>query len=442
MQILRLALKVGGTLLTALLIFTAHTMAQTSPTLSTLYNFTGSDDGGFPVAGVLISDGGTLSGTTSSGGTFGNGTVFSLKPPASPGGPWTEAVLHSFTGASGDGATPSGGLIIGSGPGGRPVLYGTTLFGGGSNSGTVFSLTPPTSAGGSWTETVLHSFTGVSGDGAYPSSMVIGPDGVLYGTTGAGGISACPTGGCGTVFSLTAPKAPGGAWTETVLYAFTGVSGDGSNPVGVAIGRHGVLYGATASGGTAGFLGTVFLLRPPTAPGSPWTETVLHSFTGSPSDGDSPGAGVVIGNGGVLYGTTLAGGTTNSGTVFSLRPPTSAGGSWTEAVLHNFSFVGDGAVPGAGVVIGSRGVLYGTTEYGGSGPCSGVGPTGCGTVFSLAPPASSGGAWTETVLHSFTGGSDGEYPFTAGVTGQDGVFYGTTKYGGSSNAGTVFSLRP
>jgi hypothetical protein len=440
MRILRLALKIGGTLSTTLLIFTAYTLAQTPPTITTLYTFTGNGDGEFPTAGVVSGDeGGALYGTTTGGGTFGNGTVFSLKAPASPGGPWTETVLYNFTGISGDGAVPSGDLVIGNGPSVHPVLYGTTLFGGGSNTGTVFSLTPPASAGGSWTETVLYSFTGVSGDGAYPSSMVIGRDGVLYGTTEEGGISACIMGSCGTVFSLTAPTAPDGAWTESVLYAFTGVSGDGAIPVGVVIGRDGVLYGTTAGGGTSS-LGTVFLLRPPTAPGGAWTEKLLHSFTGSPGDGAGPGAGVVIGNGGVLYGTTQGGGTMNIGTAFSVRPPTSAGGSWTEAVLHNFSFVGDGGDPTAGVAIGSSGVLYGTTAYGGSATCGSI-PPGCGIVFSLAPPASPGGAWTETVLHNFTGGSDGEYPF-AGVTGASDVLYGTTEYGGLSIAGTVFSLQP
>jgi uncharacterized repeat protein (TIGR03803 family) len=149
----------------------------------------------------------------------------------------------------------------------------------------------------------------------------------------------------------------------------------------------------------------------------------------------------------VLYGTTEEGGTgtggtgfacsSGCGTVFSLTPPATPGGAWTETVLHDFAFTGgDGAVPEAGVVIGTSGVLYGTTAYGGA--------SDAGTVFSLTPPASPGGAWTETVLHDFTGGSDGRYPEAGVAMGKSGGLFGTTDLGGAGtcNCGTVFALKP
>jgi uncharacterized repeat protein (TIGR03803 family) len=213
----------------------------------------------------------------------------------------------------------------------------------------------------------------------------------------------------------------------------------------VVIGSGGVLYGTTLNGGSGPCTGAsepgcgvVFSLTP-----GAWKETVLHEFIGG-SDGVQPFGPVVIGTGGVLYGTTLSGGTANAGTVFSLAPPTSPGGAWAETVLHTFTggFAGgDGADPNAGVVIGSGRVLYGTTEWGGNPTCTLT--FACGTVFSLTPPASPGGAWTETVLHEFIGEKDGDEPIGPVVIGKSGVLYGTTfGVGGASSWGTVFSLRP
>jgi len=354
MTVGRPALTICRTPFTALAVSSAYTLAQTVPTLTTLHSFTGGSDGEALWGGVVIGSAGVLYGTSGGGGTSsacyeGCGKVFSLTPPASPGSVWTEAVLYSFTG--GDGAGPEASVVIGSGG----VLYGTTEYGGtgscsGTGCGTVFSLTPPLFPGGTWTQTVLHNFTGSPGDGAIPqAALVIGGDGVLYGTTTYGGSGACvPPGsgtGCGTVFSLTPPAAPGGAWTETVLY----------------------------------------------------------NFTGYPTVGTNPYAGVVVGSGGALYGTTQYGGASGNGTVYSLTPPAGPGSAWTGAVLYAFSGASDGSVPVGGVVIGNGGVLYGTTELGGTGTCTGQGIFGCGTAFSLTPPTSAGGAWTQTVLYSFTG---------------------------------------
>jgi uncharacterized repeat protein (TIGR03803 family) len=332
----------------------------------------------------------------------------------------TLTTLHSFAGGS-DGSGPGVGVVIG--PGG--VLYGATNSGGTSNYGTAYSLTPPASPGGSWTKNTLYNFTGVN-DGAGPSHLVIGSNGRLYGT--AAGYVVGPS-YQGTVFSLTPPASPGGSWTETTLHIFT-CGDDGCIPSGgLVIGKAGALYGTTFYGGPTAN-GTVFSVTPPASPGGSWTEAVLHSFSGS--DGSGPYAGVVIGSGGVLYGTTQYGGTSFSlGTVFSVTPPSSAGGLWTETVLHSFVSADRGQEPAARVVIGAGGALCSTTIDGGA--------SNDGTVFCLRPPASPGDPWTEVVLHSFDG-SDGANPVGAVVIGPGHVLYGTTSAGGASNNGTVYQL--
>src|SRR5580658_6375393 len=143
----------------ALLIFTAFSAAPgtaqpPSPTLTTLYTFTGGSDGESPLAALLTGKGGVLYGTTYQGGTWNEGTVYSLTPPAAPGGTWTETVIYSFAGtATGDGSYPEGGVVVGK----DGVLYGTTYYGGTgaactNGCGTIYLLTPSASPGGAWTE--------------------------------------------------------------------------------------------------------------------------------------------------------------------------------------------------------------------------------------------------------------------------------------------------
>jgi len=357
------------------------------------------------------------------------GTIF---PFASHAAAQTLTTIHQFTGPPNDGAAPTAGVTIGSGS----TLYGATYYGGdpvcssagASGCGTAFSLVPPASQGRSWSETV-YAFPGRQGGGAYPEGNVtIRVDGLLYGTTFGGG-----SGSNGTAFSFKPPSSPGESIEERVLYRFAGPPADGASPAAnVVIGSGGVLYGTTEFGGTYDN-GTVFSLKPPGTAGGAWTETVLYNFAGYPRDGGLPTAGLVIGSGGVLYGATEYGGTYNYGTVFSLTPPASPGGSWTETVVHDFSASSDGAYPEAAVVIGSGGVLYGTTV--------GQGDFGFGTVFAVTPPASPGGDWSETVLHSFGGARDGASPNAAVTIGSGGVLYGTTDAGGI-DYGTVFSLTP
>jgi uncharacterized repeat protein (TIGR03803 family) len=259
------------------------------------------------------------------------------------------------------------------------------------------SLTPPAQ---SQTFSILYTFTG-GADGGFPvASLIRDPQGNLYGTTYAGGVS-----GAGTVFKLSR------AGKETVLYSFTGGS-DGLFPNSQVIqDSEGNLYGTTYEGGDF-HLGTVFRLS------RTGQVTVLQSFTGS-SDGASPVAGLIRDPEGNLYGTASGGGLGN-GTVFKL----SKTGKFT--VLYSFKGGSDGLLPMARLLRDSNGSLYGTTVLGGS--------YGYGTVFEL------GNAGKETVLYTFTGGSDGAEPSAGLIQDSKKNFYGTAFYGGAYGYGTVFKL--
>jgi len=293
------------------------------------------------------------------------------------------------------------------------ALYGTTQAGGTKQEGVVFELKQ---SKGSWEETVLHSFLGGS-DGSHPySDLYMDPvTGVLYGATYDGGSK-----NCGVVFQLALS---GQTWVETILFTLGGSSG--CNPEsGLREDASGNLYGTTLTGSEYGY-GNVFMLSPT---GGTWTQTVLHSFTGG-SDGAYAGR-LDLNSAGVLYGVTFSGGLHNDGTVFEL---TQSGGSWSETVIHNFSSSPDGSDPFGIRLDANTGFLYGTTEYGGT--------SNLGTVFRLTE---SGGVWSETVLHSFSGGSgDGALPEASPAENVDTTeIFGTTTEGGSKNVGTVFSVKP
>jgi uncharacterized repeat protein (TIGR03803 family) len=202
------------------------------------------------------------------------------------------------------------------------------------------------------------------------------------------------------------------AQTFNLLYSFTG-SPDGATPYGgVVLNTSGALFGTTTFGGTDS-LGTVYTL-------SKGKETVLYSFTGS-TDGGEPFAGVVDKSGN-LYGTTIADGS-GFGTVFEVNAKTKK-----ETVLYTFTGGADGSTPIGGLVIDTAGNLYGTTAGGGS--------SGEGTVFKVNPKTKK-----EKVLHSFTGGTDGDEPLYGNVVmDKAGNLYGTTVGGGSSGDGTVWEV--
>jgi hypothetical protein len=212
---------------------------------------------------------------------------------------------------------------------------------------------------------------------------------------------------------------------------------------------------------TKNLIFVIFLLTLPLAnnASAEWKEKVLYSFQGIP-DGAYPGAGVVFGADGNLYGTTTYGGANNCpgitqcGVVFQLQPPMQKGGAWSEHVLYVFKGVNsnDGDAPVGGVIFDQSGNLYGTTAYGGTGKCQLFGGrVGCGTVYELVPPKQKNGAWTEQVVYSFQSGKDGYFPWGNLTWDSAGNLYGSTQYGGghgSCNApyyqycGTVFKLSP
>ena len=318
-------------------------------------------------------------------------------------------------------------------PGPNGVYYGTTDDGGGAGNGTVFEFIPPAAGQSVWTQKVLHKFTGPP-DGSTPSSgLLVGKDGVIYSVTGTGG-----TAGFGVVFKLTPPASGQTDWTETILHNFQGGS-DGTAPYGTLIADgNGVLYGSTAGGGSAMSAGVVFSLTPPAAGQKEWTEAVLYAFQGNP-DGASPTTGLVRDDTGALYGMTSAGGANGAGAVYRLTAPTTGGGAWSETILYNFAGAPDGSYPNGGLARDGNGVLYGVTFSGGT--------SGWGTAFSLAPPPGGQGAWSENVLYSFSAGADGGSPDATPVLGSDGTLYGTTEISNISSssgagAGTVFALTP
>jgi uncharacterized repeat protein (TIGR03803 family) len=358
-----------------------------------LYPFAnGPGDGGVPNAGLLQASDGNFYGTTTYGGTNSYGTVFKITPSG------VETVLYSFTGTGGDGAYPYGALIQAS----DGNFYGTTLTGGQYGPGTVFKITP----GG--TEAVVYSF-GVTGtDGGNPSGGVIqGRDGYLYGTTGGGGTS-----GSGTVFRVSLDGS-----TYSVVWPFVGGNTDGASPVGSLLQTSdGTLYGTTQGGGVNG-LGAVFkIATPATTP----AESVLYFFN-TGSDGNTPKEGLILGRDGLLYGTTRYGGTGGVGTIFSIST------TGTYASLYSFGAAQDGTVPAGNLFLASDGNFYGATYTGGT--------SNNGTVFKFTP----GGA--ETVIYSFANGTDAANPICGVIQGSDGFLYGTTQNGGVGN-GAIFRVVP
>jgi hypothetical protein len=344
--------------------------------------------------------------------------------------------IYTFTGGS-DGSSPNSLLITKTG-----LIYGTTTSGGAMLAGTVFQLHQPSVEGGTWTETTLYSFKGVP-DGFAPNpGLTLAANGDLYGTTSAGGTSfsqnpACPSdlNGCGTVFRLAPPKS-GSAWQESVLYRFSLESAAGIVPAGGVLVSNGVIYGTAAQGGVTSGCGTFGCGAAYSI--VPGVITPLHAFTGI--DGAYPNGPFVAQNG-TFYGTTTGGET--AGVVFSLTPPATTGGAWTENTVYNFTGTnGDGSVPN-GLLIAKNGTLYGTTESGGI--------NGNGIVFQLVPPAVADGSWTENVLHHFTGAvidsRDGSEPVSL-VIDASGNLYGATYQGGTvtsacpSGCGALFKLTP
>ena len=400
---------------------------------NTLRFFTNGVDGGTLSGGLVLADG-ALYGTTKTGGSNFDGTVFKINPDGSG---FTN--LHNFA-ANTNGYFPMASLICSSG-----MLYGTTFY------GTVFKLDT-----NGLNYSVLHRFTSTSGgtniDGTAPESSLVLSGNILYGTASAGGSSY------GTVFAVTTD---GSGFTN--LYSFTnGV--DGSTPVAALVLSANTLYGTTTKGGTNGIFGngTIFSIN---TDGSAFT--VIGDFAGLRSGG-VPGGGsgglILSGNtlfgaggggvfsiltnglngtllangndgaqplggltqsGNTFYGSTSAGGYSGSGTIFSMN----TNGTKFD-LLYSFSSAtsltnADGTAP-VGTLILSGGKLFGVAKGGGA--------LNDGTIFSLN---TNGTGFTN--LHTFTNVTDGAFP-NSGLLLNGSALYGTTRNGGISNSGTIFKI--
>lgn len=366
--------QIGGT-------FNSGTVYRLSPTagggvrFTTLYEFTGANDGGQPLGTLTFDAQGNGYGTAAAGGTAGVGVVYELTPTKS--GQWTETVLYNFQGGS-DGELPFGEVIFD----GAGNLYGTTSRGGvthlgcfQSGCGTIYELSP--TGNGTWQETILHDFSDSSGEGAEPrTGLVFDSAGNLYGTTNSGGnnsVSACNTfnsDGCGTVFELM-PKS-GGQWQLVTLVDFDFTHG-GLPRAGVTLDGKGNLFGATTVGGGLNG-GTVFSL---VQQSGKWVPGNFLSLPGN----SQPFGNLALDSSGNIYGTTYQGGTNESGSVFELVP---TGGGWNEHVLYNFSLGGQraGENPFDGVLIHNDALFLTTTQGGNLNDCSAS--AGCGTVIELS----------------------------------------------------------
>jgi len=382
---------VGAPILALVLVFgTMANQSAQAQTFTTLYNFTGSSDGGYPYGNVVSDPSGGLYGTTYYGGTAGLGVVFKLDTAG------TETVLHSFKGGTTDGEYPFAGLVRDK----AGNLYGTTESDGPSGYGVVFKV----DSGG--TESVLYGFAGGTTDGCVPlGGLIRDKSGNLYGTT-----EACGASDYGIVFKLDKKG------KETVLHSFGGGSSDGAFPLytSLLMDKNGNLYGVTEEGGSSNE-GVLYKLS------KKGVLTVFHSFTGSTTDGCYPFGAPLMDGGGNFYGTTESCGSSGYGIVFKVDK------KGRETVLHSFAAgTSDGAYPFSGVISDAKGNLYGDAQGGGA--------SGEGVVYKLSKSG------MLTLRHSFSG-SDGAYPLGGLLRGAKGALYGTTEAGGTSGYGTVWSLK-
>lgn len=333
----------------------------------------------------------------------------------------TAKTLYSFAGGT-DGAYPVSNLAFDS----SGNLYGTTNSGGNNECdsslstgcGTVFRLTPH--ADGRWSESVIHVFSQGT-DGGNPSAgAIMNAAGNLYGVTQYYG----PFGN-GVLWQLESSS--GGKWKENILHRFTG-GRDGFWCFGLSFDSGGRLFGTTYAGGTNDD-GLVFHLSPDSK--GKWSDHILYDFAGGDNDGNSPSDAVTFGAHGKLYGTTYEGGPHLTGTVFEMQH---TAGGWTEKpiyIFHGLPFgkSNDGTNPTAGVVFDQAGNLYGTTDYGGE--------EAVGTVYQLKPDGM--GGWKETLLHTFTDGTDGGHPGNL-IIDSTGNLYGITS--GHNTFGSVYKMSP
>jgi uncharacterized repeat protein (TIGR03803 family) len=426
--------------MTAFLLFAATATASPAQvTFTSLGSFDGTN--GYDPSGPLVQDThGKIYGTVIYGGSGnspcelqnGCGGIFSV----TPGGRLT--LDYRFCNANPNctlGIFPAYGMLLAE----NGKLYGTTASGGTEQVGTIYTFSP--SAG----VTTIYNFCAKQKgfdcvNGFEPEGGLIqGADGNFYGTTIYGGAASTPA---GTLFKIT----PAGDLTTLYSFCAAGACPGGAHPTAPPVQTaNGNLYGTANFGGANNSsdclsegCGAIYQATPA------GEVTTLYNFCSKTNctDGSTPVAGLVQGNDGNLYGTTLwggDGGTQNicygaCGTLFKITP---AGKLTT---LYNFCSkpkCADGSSPYSTLTLGSDGNFYGTTANGGTGAnqCSTL--NGCGTIFKITPKGKL------TTLHSFNL-TDGYYP-TALFQATDGDFYGTTTAGGGSQncdfgCGAAFKL--
>jgi uncharacterized repeat protein (TIGR03803 family) len=397
---------------------TTTAIAAPAATTKVAYSFAGGADGEYSSTDLIVDGAGNLYGTTVIGGN-GGGTAFELSPTATG---WKHKVLYAFTGGS-DGGEPYGGVTSD----GQGNLYGTAVVGGTGGScvesgcGVVFKLSK---SGGKWSQSVIYNFQGGK-DGYGPGGgLTLGKDGSLFGMTPTGGAH-----GFGVVFKLM-PGPGSGAWSLTVIHAFSGGLDGGTGSAGrLLLDPSGALYGVATVGG-AHQEGVAFKLHADST--GLWRFTTIYAFRGQP-DAGFPYGGLVSDPAGNLYGTTYYDGANDLGSVYELTHAASSG--WTERALYSFKGGRDGEKSISTLVRDTAGNLYGTTSEGGAGGC------GCGTIFKLAPRPN--GTWTESVAHRFAGQpGDGAFAYNGMAAGPGGHFYGATVHGGSSDDGVIYQFTP
>jgi uncharacterized repeat protein (TIGR03803 family) len=395
---------------TPLFVIALSLATATATTTNVIFSFE-EDEGEYADTDLETDSAGNIYGTTVLGGDFGGGTVFQLSP--TPNG-WLHTVLYSFTGGA-DGGEPYKGVTLDR----EGNLYGSAVTGGSGNCeggcGVVYKLT---NSGGTWTQTVIHAFTG-GDDGSGPGARVtVDRAGNIYGMAPTGGAH-----GLGTIYKIH--RAPGGVQTFNVIHAFTGGTDGATGSAGRMVLRHGRLFGAATAGGAYGS-GVVFVLTP--TEGGEWDFRTIYSFQGQP-DASFPYGALLFDRSDNIYGTTYYGGANGIGAVYKLSPRPV--GEWAEEVIYSFAEGTDGNSPISNLVFDAAGNLYGTTSEGG---------LGSGTIFKLSPVG--GGKWTETVVHAFEGPPDGAFAYNGMVVDGFGNFYGATVHGGNDDDGCVYKFTP
>lgn len=385
---------------------------------TSLYNFndgTGKTENGIFPHGLLLENAGNLYGAALSGAAGNAGGVFELTPNGSGG--WNYNLIFNCSGLCNN---PIGSLVMDS----SGNLFGAAV----GVDGIVYELSPDGSGG--WTASVVYTFAGGTNgyDGYAPTpGLVIDQAGNIYGANFDGGID-----NNGYVFELS-PTA-GGTYNLTHLHDFSG--SDGSQPATTVImDTYGNLYGTTQGGGGSSQCtngcGVAYEL---TNSSGVWTESILHDFNGP--EGSSLQGTLLMDQAGNLYGTATAGGAHGFGVVFELQPSSK---TWNFRDLYAFkSGASDGAAPYENLIIDAAGNLYGTTWSGGGGDCNVGSDAGCGTAFKLTHI---GSKWSESVLHTFTGGGDGAFPEGV-IFAPAGGLYGVAPSGGGLFGGLVYELSP